>query len=130
MKYRISASERWSFYETYKLSKDGVNIDLEYKMKWGSVIVDLDDPSDLDGEFASYRFNDDVWEIEDTGDESLEDWDVYAEDGERIRQELEDGYDEDSDEYYDFREYLEYNGWEYNAHEVFIPDIEVEVFEE
>lgn len=131
MKYRVYANERWTFNETYKMFKGDVKADLEYNMKSGSVIVDVEEGYDFGEEFDSRDFAE--YEIEDTGDENLEEVDVYCDDeeeAERIYNELMDGYDEDSDEYYDFREYLETLGWEIHDVDVYISSIGVEEYEE
>ena len=128
MKYRVYASDRWTFNETYKMFKGDVKADLEYNMKSGSVIVDVEEGYDFGEEFDSRDFQE--YEIEDTGDENLEEVDVYCEDeeeAERIYNELMEGYDEDSDEYFDFREYLETLGWEYDDDvDIYISEIGVE----
>jgi hypothetical protein len=131
MKYRVYASERWTFNQIYKMFKGDVKADLEYNMKSGSVIVDVEEGYDFGDEFDSRDFED--YEIEDTGDENLEEFDVYCDDeeeAERIYNELMEGYDEDSDEYWDFREYLEQLGWDFYDSDVYISSIGVEEYEE
>lgn len=133
MKYRVYASDRWAFNETYRLSKDDVTISLEFNMKSGSVIVEAPEGYDFGEEFDSRDFAESDVNIEETGDENLEDWEVYADDEEtvgRVNQEIEEEYDEESDDYFDFRDYLEQQGWEYVSHDVYISEIGVEEYEE
>lgn len=132
MKYRVYASDRWTFNETYKMYKGDVKADLEYNVKYGSVIVDVDEDYDFGEEFDSRDFE--ACEVRgQSGDENLEEVDVYCEDeeeAERIYRELMEGYDEDSDEYFDFREYLETLGWEFYDFDIYISSIGVEEYEE
>lgn len=131
MKYRVSSAERWGFWEIYSLVKNDVVIDLEFSCKTGSVIVDADQGHDFGDEFDSedYKSN----EIEDTGDEELVDWDIFGlsdEEEAALREELDAGYDSDSEDYYDFREYLEFIGWEFQNYKIRIPAITVEEYTE
>jgi len=131
MKYRLSTAERWGFWETYTLAKNDVVIDLEFSCKTGSVIVDADQGHDFGDEFQSDDYK--SMEIEETGDEELVEWDIFGlsdEDEAELREELDGGYDSDSEEYYDFREYLEFIGWEFQNHTVHIPVFTVEEYTE
>lgn len=135
MKYRVSPEDRWSFWENYTVKNaDGVVIDLEFCCKYGSVIVDVPDDFEFEEEFNSEEFPEGSYEIEETGDENLEDWDIFGIDDEeeeqKLREELEEQYDPESDDYYDFREYLELNGWEFESYRIFIPKITIEPYED
>lgn len=133
MKYRVSTANRWEFWETYTLrNATGATIDLEFCCKYGSVIVDVPENYVFDDTFNSEDFDNDTYQIEETGDESLEDWDIYGpsdEEAQALRQELEEKYDPESDDYYDFREYLENSGWEFEDYAIQIPSVIVEPYE-
>lgn len=129
MKYRVSAYERWSFGEDYYLKKDDMTLCLELTCKWGSVIVDVKEGHDFGEEFYSTDYEN--YEIEDTGDESLDGYFIVSdnmseEEADTAVDKLYEQFEEANDDYFDFRDYLECNGWEYSHHEVNIPDIEVE----
>lgn len=129
MKYRVSAYERWTFGEDYYLKKDDMTLCLELNCKWGSVIVDVIEGHDFGSEFCSSDYEN--CEIEDTGDEELDGYFIQSEnlsveEADELVDELYAQFEETEDEFWDFREYLECNGWEYSHHIVNIPDIEVE----
>ncbi len=132
MKYRVSAAERWSFWETYSVKNaNDVVIELEICCKYGSVIVDVPEGYEFEETFNSEDFDNDEFQIEETGDESLEGWDIFGlpdEEEQKLREELEAHYDPESDDYYDFREYLELNGWEFTDYSISISAIEVEPY--
>lgn len=134
MKYLISAANRWEFWETYILkNSEGTAIELEFCCKYGSVILDVPEDYIIGESFDSDDFDDEAYQIEDTGDESLEDWDVVGlsdEDAQALRTKLEEQYDPESDEYYGFREFLELNGWEFDTYSIRIPSIVAEPYDD
>lgn len=117
--YNVSAENRWRFWETAILEKDDVRISLEYNVKWGTVEVKVSDDFKFGEDFESSDFDD--WIISDTGDEEFEKIEVLK--GEVDTDTLLE-YNED--EYFDLRESLEDNGWEYVETEVYIDSIIVE----
>jgi len=117
--YYVSAGERWRFWETSFYRKDLVEISLAYNVKWGSVEVKVDDDFQFEDDFESVDFDD--WFIVDTGDEEFEEIKVLE--GEVDTEEL---LEYNQDEYFDLREALEDNGWEYVETEVYIDNIIVE----
>lgn len=117
--YNVSAENRWRFWETAILEKDDVRISLEYNVKWGTVEVKVSDDFEFGEDFESSDFDD--WIISDTGDEEFEKIEVLK--GEVDTDTLLE-YNED--EYFDLRESLEDNGWEYVNTEVYIDSIIVE----
>lgn len=117
--YNVSAENRWRFWETAILEKDDVRISLEYNVKWGTVEVKVSDDFEFGEDFESSDFDD--WIISDTGDEEFEKIEVLK--GEVDTDTLLE-YNED--EYFDLRESLEDNGWEYVETEVYIDSIIVE----
>lgn len=117
--YIVSAGNRWRFWETAILEKDDVRISLEYNVKWGNVQVEASDDFKFGEDFESSDFDD--WIILDTGDEEFEKIEVLK--GEVDTDTLLE-YNED--EYFDLRESLEDNGWEYVETEVYIDSIIVE----
>ena len=117
--YIVSAGNRWRFWETAILEKDDVRISLEYNVKWGNVQVEVSDDFKFGEDFESSDFDD--WIILDTGDEEFEKIEVLK--GEVDTDTLLE-YNED--EYFDLRESLEDNGWEYVETEVYIDSIIVE----
>lgn len=132
MKFRVSAAERWVFSEDYYLKKDDMEICLELICKSGSVITDVADGHDFGDEFDSTEYSE--FEIEDTGEEELDGYFIQSphlspDEADDAMDEIYEEYEEVEDEYFDFREYLESQGWEYSRHEVHISDIEVEAME-
>lgn len=117
--YNISAGNRWRFWEAAILEKDDVRISLDYNVKWGTVEVKVSDDFKFGEDFESSDFDD--WTILDTGDEEFEKIEVLK--GEVDTDTLLE-YNED--EYFDLRESLEDNGWEYVETEVYIDSIIVE----
>ena len=119
MKYYISAAERWRFWEKAILEKDNIKIALEYNVKWGTVEADVPDNFKFSGEFDSEDFDD--WSIVDTGDEEFEHFEM-------LQGDIFDAPDLDfnEEEYFDLRESLEDNGWEYVETKVYIDNIIVE----
>lgn len=117
--YYVSAGERWRFWETSILKKDDVKISLEYNVKWGSVEVKVDDDFEFDEDFESSDFDD--WFIVDTGDEEFEEATVLE--GEV---DIDSLLEYNTDEYYDLREALEDDGWDYVESDVYIDNIIVE----
>lgn len=117
--YNVSAGNRWRFWETAILEKDDVRISLEYNVKWGTVEVKVSDDFKFGEDFESPDFDD--WSILDTGDEEFEKIEVLK--GEVDTDTLLE-YNEE--EYFDLRESLEDNGWEYVETKVYIDSIIVE----
>jgi|TARA_Y100000389_G_scaffold19210_1_gene16663 hypothetical protein len=119
MKYYVSAAERWRFWETAILEKGDIKISLEYNVKWGTVEVEVPDDFKFDEDFNSEDFDD--WSITDTGDEEFEQFEM-------LQGDVFDAPDLDfnEEEYFDLRESLEDNGWEYVETKVYIDNIIVE----
>jgi hypothetical protein len=131
MEYVIS-SNRWKFNEHMIYTKDNIDVQLDYNAKSGTIVVELSDKHDFGTtNFDSRNFED--WTIDYTGDEYLEDWGIITDNVDddivdKIYLDF-DSYIEGSDDYYDFREYIEFLGWEFKDHYVIIDEFEVEEIE-
>ena len=131
MKYLIS-SDRWKFNKYIIYTKDNIDIQLDYNANFGIVEVDLSEPHDFGTtDFDSRNFNN--WTIEETGEECFEDWEILTgnlddETIDKIYEEF-DHFVEGSDDYYNFRDYIEALGWEIKYYYVIIDEFEVEEIE-
>lgn len=131
MKYVLYSNERWGFHEDYVLTKGIATLVLSFSMKSGTISVDVPEEYQFGDEFDSRDFEYD-YQIEDTGEEILEDFEIYCEDdliAQEIQITLDEQYDPNLDDYYDFREWLESNGWEYATHNVYISDLGIDLEE-
>jgi hypothetical protein len=131
MKYVLYSNERWGFHEDYVLKKGIATLVLCFSMKSGTISVDVPEEYQFGDEFDSRDFEYD-YQIEDTGEEILEDFEIYCEDdliAQEIQITLDEQYDPNLDDYYDFREWLESNGWEYATHNVYISDLGLDLEE-
>lgn len=111
MHYTISSEERWTMCEHCTYEKDGEQITVTYKFKFGSVEVHSETEISNDGPFSTATLDD--WFILDTGDEEFVEITSSNVNVKSIMQLIEEANPDD------VREFLEEElGWEYIENQV------------